>query len=551
MLPRQPVELLRVVLLFSLVWVGVSFAETVRFDILEFRVEGNSLLDAEPIERALTPHVGEARSFADVEAARAALETAYHQRGWLSVLVTVPEQQITDGEVGLVVVEAPIGRSRIRGAQYTAPGVIREQVAELTEGRIPNFERLQVELGALNAAPDLKATPILKPGLQPGTIDAVLEIDDHLPAHGSVELSNRQSPNTSATRASASLRYENLFQRRHTLGLTVQAAPEVQDQIRVAALNYAIPMGPPGETLSLLAVHSRSRLERLSSAPGLGVLGNADLLSLRWALPLASRLAPSLSSPQSPAAGAAQHVLTLGVDHKQLGQSILVDGAPGLATPVEYAPLSLAYNASLQDESWTLAADAGLNIGLRGFFGSSDQAFAARRAGTAANFLVARGGVQAVKQFAGWSALGRIEAQWSADPLIGNEQFLMGGATTVRGYLEGEAAGDRGERIALELRSPERGLDSLVSWFGRAPGSSAASSWRWTGLGFAEYAQLHNLGVGTAGSTSVRLGGVGLGLRIAARQHWVIELDAAQALYDGPSTLAGSQRFHARVVYND
>jgi hemolysin activation/secretion protein len=135
--------------------------------------------------------------------------------------------------------------------------------------------------------------------------------------------------------------------------------------------------------------------------------------------------------------------------------------------------------------------------------------------------------------------------------LIGNEQFLMGGATTVRGYLEGEAAGDRGERIALELRSPERGLDSLVSWFGRAPGSSAASSWRWTGLGFAEYVQLHTLGVGGAGSTSVRLGGVGLGLRIAARQHWVIELDAAQALYDGPSTLAGSQRIHARVVYND
>jgi hypothetical protein len=71
------------------------------------------------------------------------------------------------------------------------------------------------------------------------------------------------------------------------------------------------------------------------------------------------------------------------------------------------------------------------------------------------------------------------------------------------------------------------------------------------GLGFAEYAQLHTLGVGAAGSTSVRLGGVGLGLRIAARQHWVIELDAAQTLYDGPSTLAGSQRFHARVVYND
>ena len=504
---------------------GAAAQITNHFDLLEYRVEGNSLLGPELIERALSPHLGEARSFSDVEAARAALEAAYHQRGWLTVLVTIPEQQIRDGEVGLLVIEAPIGRTRIRGAQYNAPGVIREQVAELAEGRIPNFERMQAELGALNAAPDLKATPILKPGVQPGTIDAVLEIDDRLPAHGSFELSNRQSPNTSATRASASLRYGNLFQRRHTLGVTVQAAPEVQDQIRVAAINYAIPMGVTGGSFSLLAVHSRSRLERLSNAPGLGVLGNADSISLRWAL----------ANP-SKTEGDARHSLTLGFDHKRLGQSILVDGAPGLSTPVHYAPLSLAYNISRQGDSLSLAADAGLNVGLRGLLGASDQAFAARRAGTSANFLVARAGAQATTKLAGWSALGRIEAQWSADPLIGNEQFLMGGASTVRGYLESEASGDRGERYALEFRSPERSL---------------TSGWRWIGLGFAEYAQLHTLKVGTSGGTSVRLGGLGLGLRLAARQHWVIELDAAQALYDGPTTRAGDSRFHARVVYND
>src|SRR5271169_6611660 len=44
------------------------------FDILEFRVEGNTVLSSRDIERALMPFLGEKRHFADVEGARKALE---------------------------------------------------------------------------------------------------------------------------------------------------------------------------------------------------------------------------------------------------------------------------------------------------------------------------------------------------------------------------------------------------------------------------------------------------------------------------------------------
>src|SRR5262245_52566482 len=65
----------------------------VRFDILEFRIEGNTVLSVPVIEQVVTPFLGPGRTMADVEAARAALEKAYQGTGWLTVFVDVPEQR--------------------------------------------------------------------------------------------------------------------------------------------------------------------------------------------------------------------------------------------------------------------------------------------------------------------------------------------------------------------------------------------------------------------------------------------------------------------------
>jgi hemolysin activation/secretion protein len=45
------------------------------------------------IERAVTPYLGEAKSIKDVEAARQSLEKLYHQHGYQTVLVNIPQQE--------------------------------------------------------------------------------------------------------------------------------------------------------------------------------------------------------------------------------------------------------------------------------------------------------------------------------------------------------------------------------------------------------------------------------------------------------------------------
>src|ERR1700754_4200360 len=63
-----------------------------KFDVLELRVLGNTTLDARAIEAAVYPYTGPDKAMADIEAARAALERTYHDRGFGTVFVDIPEQ---------------------------------------------------------------------------------------------------------------------------------------------------------------------------------------------------------------------------------------------------------------------------------------------------------------------------------------------------------------------------------------------------------------------------------------------------------------------------
>jgi len=140
---------------------------------------------------------------------------------------------------------------------------------------------------------------------------------------------------------------------------------------------------------------------------------------------------------------------------------------------------------------------------------------------------------------AGWEAAGRLDSQWSGSPLIGNEQFLVGGAQSVRGYLEGEAAGDAGQRWSLELRSPVRAVGAV------------GAGWKWNGLGFVEGANVRTLAAASAPSSQRQLLGLGLGVRVALPKGFSVELDAAQALRDATVTRADDVRVHVRAVYSD
>src|SRR5262249_39474639 len=157
------------------------------FDILEYVVDGNSVLKIPDVEEAVYPFLGEQRTAADVDMAREELQRAYASRGFQTVQITIPEQAVDSGIIHLQVVENPSGRLRLAGSLSHSLADIRQTAPSLAEGKVPNTAEVQNDIVALNRQPDMKVTPRLKPGLAPGTVDVDLEVEDKFPAHATLE----------------------------------------------------------------------------------------------------------------------------------------------------------------------------------------------------------------------------------------------------------------------------------------------------------------------------------------------------------------------------
>lgn len=208
--------------------------------IQEYRIEGAHQLPRLEIEEAVYPYLGPGRTVQDVEKARAALENAYQTKGYQTVAVQVPPQQVASGVVVLQVVEGKVGRLRIHGSRYFSLEQIRRAAPSLAEGKVPNFNEVTHDIVALNQNPDRRVTPTVRAGTEPGTVDVDLMVKDALPLHGNIELNNRYSPNTTPLRINGSISYNNLWQLGHAIGFSFQLAPENIQNAEVFSAYYLL-----------------------------------------------------------------------------------------------------------------------------------------------------------------------------------------------------------------------------------------------------------------------------------------------------------------------
>jgi len=428
-------------------------AEEGRFDLFEIRVEGNSVLPALLIERAVYPSLGENKSIQDVEAARTALEKLYQDNGYLTVLVDIPEQEVKNGLVRLRVTEGQVERLRVTGSRYFSLGRIREKTPDLAEGSVPYFPEVQKQLASVNRGGDRRVTPVLRPGKSPGKVEVDLKVDDRLPLHGNVELNDRYSANTTRTRLNANLRYDNLWQREHSLSLGVQTAPQEPAESTVFSATYVWPTDN-GNYLALYGVISRSDVAALGDV---NVIGEGQIAGLRYIVPLRAR--PGYF-----------HNLTLGADYKDFKETVSLSSTDGSTeittdTPISYLPLSLGYEATVQGARRTTQLAAMLNFSVRGLADDTVECvpgvflneFACKRYLGKADYMALRLDAKHTQSFeSGWSLFGRVSGQIASGPLISNEQFIAGGVDSVRGYTESAASGDVGFIAGLELRAPSQ-----------------------------------------------------------------------------------------------
>ncbi len=229
------------------------------FDLFELQVDGNTVLDNGLIEKTLYPFLGKNKSVDDVEKARQTLEATYKDKGYPTVLVEIPEQDVLEGLVRLNVVEGSVERLKVTGSRYFYLGKITEKVPALAAGKVPYMPAVQEQISALGKeSPDRQVTPVFRAGSTPGKTEIELKVKDELPLHGSVEINGRNSEYTSRSRVIGSIRYDNLWQSFHSASLQYQVSPENPDEVDVWSGTYVLPTGWRDSAILIMKILSKS-----------------------------------------------------------------------------------------------------------------------------------------------------------------------------------------------------------------------------------------------------------------------------------------------------
>jgi len=415
-------------------------------------VSGAKVLTADEIEGIVYKFTGENRTSADIEAARKALQDAYAAKGYEAAVVEIPPQDeahLANGIVQIKVSEAPVGEVRVAGAKHHSTEGVLRQLPALAAGQPINLKDLQTQLVQANRIPDRTVQPAFRPSKSEGAIDVELKVKDSLPVHASLELGNDNSPNTHRLRLTGSLRYTNLWGAGHTVTASYIVAPEARSESEVYSGSYNAPLLGTPWSVVVFGYKSNSNIAALG---GTQVLGNGYQVGARAIYKLAGE-----KTDQS---------FSIGLDYKDFKQNLVLKDNSVTKSPIRYIPLTLGYTWSRASDKTQLDFNASATFGLRvirrvecvsdgnGSCTPEDQ-FSLKDYLARENFAHINADLSYTRLIADdVSLIFKLAGQYADSHLVSNEQFGLGGESTVRGYFQSESVGDRGVVGTLQLDGP-------------------------------------------------------------------------------------------------
>lgn len=250
----------------------VSAAGGPRFAVKKYLISGNTILSPSTMAEVMTNidgAFGTNVSFDGVKTVVEELQQAYHERGYDTVVVTVPQQKLTNATVKLEVLEGRISAISIVGNNYFSSNNIMRALPSLHTNIVIDARVLEAELNRANANQDRQILPLIGPGPMPGTSALTLRVKDRVPLHAKVDLDNENSPGTPDLRVNASAVDNNLWQHENSVGFQYGFSPEeykragqwnFYDRPDVSLISgfYRMPLGHPQSLDQLIAANPGS-----------------------------------------------------------------------------------------------------------------------------------------------------------------------------------------------------------------------------------------------------------------------------------------------------
>ncbi len=495
-------------------------APALRFDITRYEIKGNTLLKAADIAHIVAPYTGKQKDFSDIQRALEALEIAYRDLGYGTVQVLLPEQNIASGVVLLNVIEPRVGKIEIGGAKRNDPANIRRSMPALREGEIPNSKEIARNLLLANENPARQLTVLMRAGESDDKVDATIKVTEDKAWKASVSFDNTGNPATGDYRVSSGFQHANVFNRDHVATFQYITSPNHLADVQVYGFGYRIPLYSLGSSIEFAGGYSNVNSGNLAGL--FSVAGSGTVAALRY-----NHYLPKL--------GDYEQKLVYGIDYKAFQNQVISSGV-SLVPDITVHPASVTYYGTLRGDG----SEAGfyVNYTQNFFAGGNDGAdtdFKASRFDAKAGYRVYRYGANYSRAFTNeWQTRFQMTGQYTDDALVAGEQFGIGGAENLRGFLEREVANDRGYRANAELYTPN--LAAKLGW----------TSVQSRVLGFVDWGRVSRTAAQPGESHQQSLASAGVGMRFTAGTHFTMRTDYAWVIDAG----GGQNKNHTRLHFS-
>ncbi len=424
-----------------------------RFEIKRFIVKGATLISIAETEAATAPFVGKDKDFADVQRALEAIERLYTVKGYTAVQVILPEQELDRGEVQFAVQEARIGKVVLEGNKFFDTANIRNSLPALKEGAAPNTHLVAENLRLANESSAKQTTVLLRSSQEEGQVDAAIRVADENPIKYSLTFDNSGTRQSGIFRIGAGFQHANLFNRDHVLSVQYVTAPHDDQEAQtikpypsksvfVLGGAYHVPLYGLGDSIDISVGQSNVNSGVVQNL--FNISGSGTIFGIRYNRSL-------------PRWGDVDHKLVMGWDWRAYHSYVTVIGGPASLVPdVTVQPLSLTYSGVHRSSSSDTNFYVGVYQNLPAGRDAGQQAFNASRTEANAGYFLQRYGVSHNRSFSNDMQLrASFSGQFTRDRLISGEHWGLGGADSVRGFLEREITSDWGFRGSAEIYSPD------------------------------------------------------------------------------------------------
>lgn len=361
----------------------------------------------------------------------------YRERGFILATAFIPEQEVTDRQVRMNVLEGRLGQVTVSNNEIFAPETIamafNNEIGEpVTE------ERIESALRRINDLPGVRVRGSFSPGDNVGETALNLGVLEEKAWQSSVLFDNHGAETTGENRLFATTEWLDLFDRGHRL-LVGALRSEGPDSSLYGLLEYELPFTRDGRGRVRGTISSNqfavsnlgvSSLDITGETDNFGVLGTYQILRGR--------------------------TLNLSAQAGFTYKDVLFDvaGAPLLSSDeqIQVASVAVDYNQLWDEQQLLLSGRFGVDVGDILSGAERDQSTNFTKVLLSAN-LLKRFSIfnWFTKQDSFFNFVVRLNAQYSEKFLASVEQFSIGGPNAVRAFSVADVNVDSGVYTGFEL----------------------------------------------------------------------------------------------------